>query len=161
MKLKGIPSVDYINLICGLYNDVYDDRVEDSHPPAVGRRSEVLSAMMIRDAAPYSAGRSWRSGQQSAHKSLGIFQKELKSLGITISTAKIRKILVTGGCYTTARSRQVQAMFARFTRPVAEGGEGLNEAAAVKRIAEELDMSRAAISINLPYMSGVYNLRKH
>jgi hypothetical protein len=41
---------------------------------------------------------------------------------------------------------------------VEDGGGGLTEAEAVKRIAEELDVSAVTVSVNLPYMDVVYNL---
>lgn len=28
--MSNTPSIDYINYICSLYNDVYDDRIEDN-----------------------------------------------------------------------------------------------------------------------------------
>lgn len=80
------PSQEFINFICSVYNDVYDDREEDS---SIG-------------------GEDWVPGEKARHTSLDSFRKELKDHhGIEISTAKLRKILITGGVWTTERSREV------------------------------------------------------
>ena len=84
-KEKKDPSQEYITQICSLYNDTYDDREEDSSP----------------------GGADWQPGLTANHTSLASFQKTLKEQGIELSTAKIRKILITGGVYTTERSREV------------------------------------------------------
>lgn len=89
---KNEPSKEYIDYISGLYGDVYDDRIEDCRPPAAGDD--------FRD-----PGEDWKPGQVADHKSLTAFQKELKAMGISLSTSKIRKILITGNCWTTERSR--------------------------------------------------------
>ena len=33
---KQEPSKEYIEYICALYGDIYDDRIEDCRPPAAG-----------------------------------------------------------------------------------------------------------------------------
>ena len=75
-------SQEYISYICALYNDVYDDRMENTCPPAAG-------------AGP---GEDWAPGQRAEHKSLSAFQQELQDKGISLSTSKIKKIFITGGC---------------------------------------------------------------
>lgn len=82
------PSEEYIRFICSLYNDIYDDRIEDSRPPAVGNQLCI-------------PGEDWK------HQ------------------------------YT---------------------GNGVASDSAVKRIAEELKISRVSVSVNLPYSSVVYKL---
>ncbi len=139
------PSWEYIKQICDLYGDVYDDRIEDCKPPAAGED--------IRD-----PGEDWMPGQEADHKSLNAFQKELMDMGIKISTSKIRKILITGGCWTTERSREIAELFAYFTTSMNEGGKGLSGGAAVKKIAETLEVSIVTVSVNLPYQNVVYNL---
>ena len=94
MKKETTPSREYIDYICTLYGDIYDDRIEDSRPPAAGG--------LYRD-----PGGEWIPGKTAQHKSLNVFQKQLRDMGIQISTSKIRKILITGGCWTTERSREV------------------------------------------------------
>ena len=89
---ESIPSKEYIDYICSLYGDVYDDRIEDSKPPTAGAERR-------------EAGSDWVPGQVADHKSLGAFQKELEEMGIKLSTSKIKKILVSGGCWTTERSK--------------------------------------------------------
>ena len=72
---KKNPSADFIEQICFLYHDSYDDRDEDS---SIG-------------------GEDWAPGKTALHTSLNAFQKELEEgYGIKLSTSKIRKILRKG-----------------------------------------------------------------
>lgn len=144
MKTDNI-SYEYIMKICRLYNDKYDDRVEDSKPPTTG------TGVCI-------PGDDWKPGMQSAHKSLAAFQRELAGKGIKLSTSKIKKILITGGLWTTERSREVQRLFKQYVTAAADGGEGLSEAAAVKKISLVLGISTVSVSVNIPYYHVVYNL---
>lgn len=122
-KPKANPSEDYIALICSLYGDTYDDREEDSRP----------------------GGEDWEPGTRVNHTSLGQFQKTLRDVhGINLSTAKIRKILITGGCWTTERSREVAALFEQHR--------------SIERVARELGMSVALVAMYLPYQKVVYDL---
>ena len=141
------PSQEYIEEICRLYGDVYDDRIEDSRPPAAGESRRA-------------AGEDWIPGQIAAHKSLSYFKDELAGRGIDLSTSKIKKILITGGCWTTERSRQISSLYDIYTRPETEGGAGLAGDAAVRRIAAELGVSTVTVSVNLPYQNVVYKLEK-
>jgi len=84
MAMNNI-SKDYVEKICELYNGFYDDRIEDSRPPAAGYECCL-------------PGEDWTPGQVAAHKSLIAFQRELSGLGIQLSTSKIKKILISGGC---------------------------------------------------------------
>ena len=70
------------------------------------------------------------------------------------------KILVSGGCWTTERSREIERLFGVLTKTAEDGGQGLPERAAVKRIAAELGVSAVTVSVNLPYQSVVYKLEK-
>ena len=79
---------------------------------------------------------------------------------IRLSTSKIRKILITGGCWTTERSREVQELFETFTTPVDSGGRGMNKDDAVKMIAEHLEISIPSVCMNLPYDRVVYDLEE-
>lgn len=139
------PSQDYIDFICSLYNSSYDDRIENTAPPTAGGE----------DRTP---GEDWVPGVTANHKSLIAFQKELKEQGIRLSTSKIKKILVTGGLWTTQQTRTIQEMFGHYTGSLEEGGEGEDPAAAIKRIADELGISTVSVSVSLPYMDVVYNL---
>ena len=114
-KEKKDPSREFVTQICELYGDAYDDREEDSRP----------------------GGDDWQPGVPANHTSLVAFQKMLKEKGIILSTAKIRKILITGGVYTTERSREVAELFERYK--------------SVKLVAAELGLSTALISMYLPY----------
>ena len=148
------PSNEYIKHICDLYNDYYDDRIEESNPPTAGNN-------------PKTAGEDWRPGVLAAHKSLVAFQKELEEEGIRLSTSKIKKILVTGGCWTTARSRQVQELYDRYTKEGVRdeddpdtAGKILTAAEAVERISKELRISKISVSVNIPYQDVVYKLEQ-
>lgn len=140
-------SKDYITYICDLYGDAYDDRLEDCRPPAAGSK--------VRE-----PGEDWVPGQVADHKSLCAFQKELKELGIALSTSKIKKILITGGCWTTKRSREVAELFKDYTSSAEEGGKGLTGDMAVKEIASVLQISVVTVSVNLPYQNVVYKMEK-
>ena len=122
------PSKDYIKYICSLYNDKYDDRIEDSKP----------------------SGEDWRPGTVAKHKSLISFQKELEEIGVRLSTTKIKKILISGEVWTTERSREIAELYEKYR------AEGEREAA--RMIAEELEVSIVTVNTNLPYSSVVYNL---
>lgn len=139
------PSKEYIEYICNLYGDIYDDRIEDCRPPAAGND--------FRD-----PGEEWRTGQVADHKSIVAFQRELKAIGINLSSSKIRKILITGGCWTTERSREIADLFDLYTSPKVDGGYGLPEDLAAKKIAAELEVSLVTVNVNLPYRNVVYNL---
>ena len=139
--MKKNVSQDYINTICELYNDIYDDRVENTCPPTAG-------------SSPCIPGEDWVPGQCAEHKSLLAFQRELQESGIFLSTSKIKKILITGGRWTTARSREIQEMYFRYI------SEGLKPEAAVACIAAELKISKVSVSVNLPYSSVVYKLEE-
>ena len=142
---KQEPSKEYIEYICNLYGDIYDDRIEDCKPPAAGDD--------FRD-----PGEDWKPGQEADHKSLSVFQKELKAIGINLSSSKIRKILISGGCWTTERSREIADLFDLYTSTKDDGGHGLPEDLAVKKIAAELEVSLVTVNVNLPYRNVVYNL---
>lgn len=139
------PSWEYIEYICNLYDDVYDDRIEDCRPPTAGDEHR-------------EPGEDWIPGKEANHKSLKVFSKELEALGIKLSTSKIRKVLITGGCWSTERSRQVAELFYSYTKPVSEDGGGMDASDAVKKIAKDLDVSTVTVSVNLPYQDVVYNL---
>lgn len=123
------PSKDYINYICSLYNDVYDDRIEDTKP----------------------GGLDWIPGMTAEHKSLAAFQKELAEQGIKLSRSKLQKILISGGCWSTERSREVQEMYTKYVKK-------MKPEEAVKKIAAELEISTVNVNINLPYGKVVYAL---
>ncbi len=130
------PGQEYIEWICGQYGDLYDDREEDSAP----------------------GGNNWEPGKRAAHKSLEEFRRELHEVwDLKLSTAKIRKILITGGCWTTERSREIQRLYEELTE---DGGGMLTPGEAIQRIAEELGISTVCVSIHLPYSKGVYDLEK-
>ena len=95
--MSSNPSQDYIEMICSLYNDSYDDRIENTSPPTAGD-------------TPRTPGDDWKPGAVASHKSLISFQRELKQQGINLSTSKIKKILITGGLWTTICPMPVSKM---------------------------------------------------
>ena len=119
------PSGEYVDMICRIYGDSYDDREEDSRP----------------------GGESWVPGKKALHTSLESFRRELQDgYGIRLSTAKIRKILITGGLWTTERSREVAELYERY--------------GSVSRVAEELGLSPGLVTTYLPYQRTVYDLEE-
>ena len=146
MEREKTPTREYIEFICNLYGDVYDDRIEDCRPPAAG--DEIRNP-----------GADWVPGQIASHKSLAAFQKELKTQGIEMSSSKLRKILITGGCWTTERSREIAELFELYTSSVEDGGKGVSEESAKKKISKDLGISIVTVSVNLPYQDVVYKLK--
>ena len=142
---KTNPTAEYIEYICNLYGDVYDDRLEDCKPPAAGDAIRI-------------PGKDWVPGQVANHKSIIAFQRELEDKGIKLSSSKIRKILITGGCWSSERSREIGALFNQYIRPKSKGGAGLKRDAAIAKIESDLNISVVTVSVNLPYGSVVYNL---
>lgn len=132
MKKEKNPTEEYVKMICELYGDVYDDREEDSKP----------------------GGEDWLPGVPADHLSLAAFQKKLDEMGMKLSRTKVQKILITGGCWTTERSREVQEMYAKLRK------KGVEPKAAVKQIADELEISTVSVNINLPYEKVVYDLEE-
>ena len=134
---KKTPSQEYIAMICRLYGDKYDDREEDSK---------------IR-------GLDWEPGVKASHKSMAAFQKELEDVhGIHLSRTKLQKILITGYCWTTERSREVQWLFDEYTTPIESGGKGMDSDKAIIAIAKHLEIGTVSVIINLPYGKVVYDL---
>ncbi len=123
-KTERSPSGEFIRMICALYHDRYDDREEDSRP----------------------GGESWQPGIRAMHTSLEQFRKELEGKGIRMSTAKIRKILITGGLWSTERSREAARLYEEY--------------GSIRRVVEELGLSVGAVITYLPYQKGVYDLEE-
>lgn len=70
----------------------------------------------------------------------------------------MRKILITGGCWSTKRSREIDVLFNHYIFSKNSGGLGLQRDVAVAKIASDLGISVVTVSVNLPYESVVYNL---
>jgi len=119
---QELRGKEYIEYICSLYGDSYDDREEDSR---IG-------------------GGDWQPGKKAKHRSLEAFRLELRKQGIELSTAKIRKMLITGGCWSTKRSREVAELYEKY--------------GSVTRVAEVLEISTAMVTMSLPYEKTVYDL---
>lgn len=140
-------SEAFIREICTLYGDKYDDRIEDSRPPTAGKKNRLVDRRL--------AGEDWEPGMPALHKSLNSFKKELvEKHDIHLSTSKIRKILVSGECWSTERSREIQSRYAELTT----AGSGIDPEQAVSLISRELGVSKPTVVINLPYINGVNRL---
>lgn len=136
---KKTPSQEYVSMICGLYGDKYDDREEDSK----------------------IKGLDWEPGVKAQHKSIAAFQKDLENVhGIHLSRTKLQKILITGHCWTTERSREIQWLYEEYTTPENNGGKGMDPNKAIIAIAEHLEISTVSVIINLPYGKVVYDLEE-
>lgn len=122
MKREKITQ-EFIDKICSLYGDSYDDTEEDS---SLG-------------------GSDWAPGKTAQHKSLRAFQEELEEKGIRLSTGKIRKILITGGVYSTQLSRSISREMERY--------ENLPEKDRIKKVAEVLELSPKTVSMYSGYYS--------
>ena len=134
---KKTPSQKYVFMICRLYGDRYDDREEDSK----------------------IKGLDWEPGIKASHKSMASFQKELEVIhGIHLSRTKLQKILITGGCWTTERSREIQWLYEEYTTSKENGRKGMSSDAAIRTIAKHLEISTVSVIINLPYGKVVYDL---
>lgn len=142
-KTVNVYSDAFIQKICELYDDNYDDRMEDSKPPSAGKKDGI--------AEKRQAGEDWQPGVTAGHKSLSVFQRELAIAGFNLSTSKIRKILISGGVWTTERSREVQSLYSSLT----QGSTSLQNDQAIKTIAQKLGISKATVIMNLPYINGV------
>lgn len=123
MKPKRIRiTEEFVKQICDLYSDQYDDTKEDSH---IG-------------------GEDWEPGKEADHKSLRKFKEELEEEGIKLSTTKIRKILISGGVYSTELSRSVAKEWEKYH--------------SVEKVAEVLGISPSTVWTYLPYSKTVYGL---
>ena len=135
----GAVSARFVREICVLYGDCYDDRLEDSRPPAAGKKDGQADKRL--------AGEDWKPGIPAAHKSLSAFQRELvEEHSIRLSTSKIRKILISGGLWTTERSREVQTLFSELTRAQSD----ISPERAVSLISKKLGVSKPTVVMNLP-----------
>lgn len=143
----GTPSEAFIHEICALYGDHYDDRLEDSRPPAAGKKNGQSYKCL--------AGEDWEPGMPAGHKSLSAFQRELaEEHRIRLSTSKIRKILISGGCWTTERSREIQTLYAELMQMES----GISPEMVVSLISKELGISKPTVVMNMPYINGVNRL---
>ena len=123
--------------------------MEDSRPPTAGSRNGQTDKRV--------AGADWQPGMSAGHKSLSAFQKELLDKhGIHLSTSKIRKILISGGLWTTERSREIQTLYTELTRPQSS----INPEQAVSLISKNLGVSKPTVVVNLPYVNGVNRLEQ-
>ena len=78
--MKKTSSQNYITYICELYNDIYDDRVENTCPPAVGN-------------SPCIPSEDWVPGQHAEHKSLSVFHRQLQEMELFCLHKRSRKSL--------------------------------------------------------------------
>lgn len=128
MAKRSEITADFIDRICELYNDCYDDAEEDS---SIG-------------------GSDWKPGKLANHKSLASFKAELEESGIYLSTGKIRKILITGGRYSTTLSRSIDEELENYAYITSDKER-------IAKVAEKLSLSPKTVSMYMPYTRQVYN----
>ena len=68
--------------------------------------------------------------------------------------SKIRKILISGGCWSTERSREVQALYLTLMQSEPD----INPDQIVTVISKMLGISKPAVVVNLPYINGINRL---
>ena len=73
-------------------------------------------------------------------------KQELLAEEFGISRIKVRKILITGGCWTTERSREVCALYEKY--------------GSVAKVAKVLGLSETLVKTYLPYGKVVYDLEE-
>ena len=118
----SIASQRFVKQICKLYGGVYDDR--------------DLSLQ----------GKDEESKKKAEDLALDRFRKKLLEQDIKLSKGKIRKILITGECWSNERSRAIKALYDQY-------GD-------VTIVAALLGLKEAIISVYLPYEKCVYGLKQ-
>ena len=102
-----------------------------------------------------------RIPETSRHVSLRAFQKKLEDeKGIRLSITKLQKILISGGVWSTKRSRAVYELYQYYTGRKRDGGMWMDSTSAICRIATELNISTKMVSMVLPYEKTVYDLEQ-
>ena len=133
------PSMEYIRKICKLYDFVYDDRTKVDWVKVDGEKIY----------------------QGKKYRSLRDFQEEVRvQCGERLSINKLKKILISGGCYSTQATREVQQRLAELTASVEEGGQGMSRDQAIVRIATEMERDPDGIYLLIPYRTTVYSLKE-
>ena len=144
-----------------LLNSFLDRSPEDKYRKKSSTIQIISGFIILREVTTFlicKPGNDWVPRQIASQKSLISFQKQLADMEIKLSTSKIRKILITGGCWSTERSRQIRRLLEVYTKALSEGGEGLNVETVVRRISKELGISMATVTINITYQDVVYKL---
>lgn len=112
-----------VERVCGYYGYPFDDREE----PARGKNLK--------------------------HKSLETFRCELRvKYQLELSTAKLRKILITGNKWSTARSRRIEELMRECER------KNMKEHEIDRYIADQLGITEKAVVMYSPYKSPAHDL---
>ena len=77
-----------------------------------------------------------------------------------LSRTKIQKILISGGRWTTERSREIWRLFDEYAHQAKQKVNRKTISRIIRKIARELDISPVSVSINLPYQKTVYDLEE-
>ncbi|MDD6716404.1 MAG: hypothetical protein PUF49_08525 [Firmicutes bacterium] len=124
---------DLIAEACSLFGEPYDDRASST--------SLFLS--------PH--------GQKPEHTSLRSVAEEME-----ISVVKVRKLLISGGVYSTATSRRVQELYDKARAAYLKKGEcpAQAEKFAVIKVCQQTHLGRASVYSYLPFKNEAYGLEK-
>ena len=124
---------ELIKSACSLFSEPYDDR--ESPTPLFS--------------SPH--------GQKPEHTSLRSVAEEMG-----ISTVKVRKLLISGGFYSTVTSRRVQELYNEARAAYLKKGECAAQAEkhAVIKVCQQTHLGRASVYSYLPFKNDAYGLEE-
>lgn len=124
---------DLIAEACSLFGEPYDDR-------------ETPISLF---SSPH--------GQKPKHTSLRSVAEEME-----ISTVKVRKLLISGGFYSTVTSRRVQELYNEARAAYLKKGEcpAQAEKFAVITVSRQTHLGRASVYSYLPFKNNAYGLEE-
>lgn len=124
---------ELIKSACSLFGEPYDDR--------------EASATLF--SSPH--------GQKPEHTSLRSVAEEME-----ISTVKVRKLLISGGFYSTVTSRTVKQLYDEAKATYLEKGESVAQAEkhAVIKVSQQTQLGRASVYSYLPFKNDAYGLEE-
>lgn len=96
-------------------------------------------------------------GQKPEHTSLRSVAEEME-----ISTVKVRKLLISGGFYSTVTSRTVKRLYDEAKAAYLEKGENSSQAEkhAVITVSWQTHLGRASVYSYLPFKNDAYGLEE-
>lgn len=124
---------DLITEACSLFGEPYDDR---NNP------SSLFSS-------PH--------GQKPQHTSLRSVAEQME-----ISVVKVRKLLISGGFYSTSTSRRVQELYNEARDAYLQNGQRPAQAEknVVITVCEKMNLGRASVYSYLPFKNDAYGLEE-
>lgn len=124
---------ELIKTACSLFGEPYDDRASST---------SLFSS-------PH--------GQKPEHTSLRTVAEEME-----ISTVKVRKLLISGGFYSTVTSRKVQELYDNARADYLKQGKCPSQAEklAVIKVSQQTHLGRASVYSYLPFKNDAYGLEE-